>query len=1225
MDGSAPVFRDRDSIRQWKRLNSAERSLINGRDSKHTKMTIAVNDILGRTEHLDPRIACKVLDIIERYSIGDVRSMVLLTMEKCELTDSSPQIKASDILMKMGLPDMASSILDRMTLRNDVTSWEYVRGTICLQQGDVQSAYQHFLQCYKNDDTFIPVYALLHQCEPDGGWKSREMIARLFSGGSVPADNSAPSDPMEDLVSYYRQWAAGNRDVLRTLQSSQAYIDGNEDYILAAARFEHSFDDLRSSVTDYRRLEAVSYSASLELVRVLMDAGELDAAEALCRDLSVRNTGDRRFNEILLELYVTMGNSAALLTAVRKYLSYDYADADAYSLAAESLMSLSLYSDAALIIDDMSESGVPEAYYLSAKNDHLTGRQPHALRSVDKALKESPTDPDYRILKVGILLSMGKTAKAVANLELVLKDHPRHLEALRMKRDILYDKEDLEGAYGICETMRTVVPNDPDLLRYMGMLLKRMDRPEDALKLYKDAIGIREDPDLFINVITSLVKEGRYKDAASVISEYDDVYGNMRDTWILKGNAEYACGRYPEACESYEKALDMDRNDPILWHSKGMAAEAMGDYATASDAYDHAVLLDLSNPDYWISRSVVEERSGDLSAAVESLNRVISDYPDNTYALLRKAHILHSLGRYRDASVFIDLASKVEPGNYEIMRMKRDILIRIPDTKRAREVASRMVHMRPDDTQGRLEYARMCIADKDYDEALRVLSKGPGHDIDILRLMLSIHRLANDTEAVISICGRILKIDPDDTDAMMAMADAYTELGDNTKASELYDRLKTIHPESTEVQIKQARVSSEADRESLLETLKENIASDPENTDAMLDLADILIDMRRYEDAESYIDMAIAASPASSEPYLKKAGLLMDLGLYEDALDTLEEAKSSSIIQDARIWEMIGDANASMGDNEKALLSYDSALKMDLSLIGINTKIGKIQEGAGQIDDSMDNYMKAYEKDHTDIEAMYRMARILFSEGRLRTSERYIDEILAIDPAYGPAVLIKAKILSKSDDIEGLRSLLEGAVKDGIDREYVDEMEFILSESEIGADVTDDADDDNIEDLALTLLKYSYDNDVPYDDPESIRAAGIADTDVGKVMVFLSDIDRCRDIVPVGEWFYRMEELSCNVVTSGKVDLERDRMLPLQMAMFASGASDIKEAKGIASYFYTAMTVNVDPFEFDQSITDAVDTLTSEGAVPDLSTIVRRFNVGIYSARTILLLLENGQ
>ena len=343
-------------------------------------------------------------------------------------------------------------------------------------------------------------------------------------------------------------------------------------------------------------------------------------------------------------------------------------------------------------------------------------------------LDDLPLDLSHLPFREGYM-SLKRSEKALRYIDDILSIDDRNRDAHILKKDILMSMEppDYEGACGQCEKIISYYPEDAETLRDLAILYSKMHKDQESLDAYRRSLSIKEDPKLFMEIITSLAKEERYDDVVVIANEYDDVYGNSVDMWAIKGNAEYSVGKYDDAIESYTKAVEIDHNKPILWHSKGMAEEAAGEYELAEISFDKAVLMDLDNPMYWISKSAVQEKKGDYAGAINSLNRVISTHPDNVYSLMHKATILVRLGRIGEARTFIELASKTEPLNMKIMVARRDIYYRQGDTEATKAVCKNILSINPLDKKTAITLAQMHFKTGDLDEARTVLV---GLDID---------------------------------------------------------------------------------------------------------------------------------------------------------------------------------------------------------------------------------------------------------------------------------------------------------------------------------------------------------------------------------------------------------------------------------------------------------------------------------------------------------------
>lgn len=91
---------------------------------------------------MNPWIASKVLDLIMRLPIDDKSREIQKVVRRCRASDSIPKIKAVSFLMELSEFDIAASIMDGMSVRNNISQWEYWRGLICKETGDLSLRYR---------------------------------------------------------------------------------------------------------------------------------------------------------------------------------------------------------------------------------------------------------------------------------------------------------------------------------------------------------------------------------------------------------------------------------------------------------------------------------------------------------------------------------------------------------------------------------------------------------------------------------------------------------------------------------------------------------------------------------------------------------------------------------------------------------------------------------------------------------------------------------------------------------------------------------------------------------------------------------------------------------------------------------------------------------------------------------------------------------------------------
>ena len=1044
MDGDAPVLTDRKEIKLWKRLKALEASAAKGSKKDVEKLNRIIQGILDTEGYVNPMIAVKVIELVDIY-LSDVKVMLEI-LEKCKLTDCAPQLLVAEKLVKVNLYDSAKLILDRMTVISDVPKWEYLRGRIDLNEGDNDAAYKHFVRVYEFDDSFLEVYPYMDQMEPAKGWFYRGLIASVRLGDSTLSTAGSVDGRFGELYNAYQAWYNGGKaNVIDPV--SRIVREGIEtDVELALARFYFDEGKYSDSVEHYvKAAESGIYFIKMELAEAHIKTGALDSALAVCNELDALGISDRRLINLQLRIATAMKNRAEVVKYVKIYLYNDYADYNAYVDCVNAYTSLKMHSEASSLLEAMSmmDSDDPMINLLSSKNDYTCGRYPSARITAKKAVRKMPNDQDCLLHITRVYMSMKRSEKALKYVDMILKENDRNKEALLLKKDIYMSltPPDYEAACRQCEKIIAHSDDDAETWRDYAILLSKMGRDKESLDAYERSLNIKVNPLLFMDIIVALARVGKHDDVVYLTNKYDSVYGNNVDMWAIKGNSEYQSGDYEAAIASYTKAVGMDTNNPVFWHSKGMAEEMAGKYDLAEVSYDKAVLMDLDNPEYWISKAAVQEKKADYFGAIKSLNRVISAHPENVYSLMRKAMILVRLGKNSEARTFIELASKIEPLNMKIMIARRDIYYREGDTESTKAVCKNILSVTPRDKKTAIILARMHMKTGNLDEARTVLvgfsvDEAEGFtddDYDILQMLREIYHTQGKTHEEISTCKAILSFKPDDRDTKAALAEAYIKKGMIDAAKALYDELHLQSPEDSDFSLKKAKMAE--DKDAALAVLMESLTKDPDNKDVLIEVARMLYEDGKLKDALIYVNRAIDADPTESAAYVLKIRIYTDMGRHRAVLDVAEEASGNVRVKDPIIWKFSGDSQMVLGEYSKALIMYDTAMKLGMSTRDIYHARGMCQEASGMDEAAINSYTIAYQKDSTDIDSMIRVAAIHLKLERDQSAGRVLDQAISVDPLCSEAIVYRATIYASRGNETGVKRLFDHCISNGVDED----------------------------------------------------------------------------------------------------------------------------------------------------------------------------------------------
>ena len=1042
MDGQAPVLKERKDIKLWKRLVALEAAGAKGSKKSVDKLRKIIQDVIDTEGYVNPKIIVKLINLVDLFLSDELQDIMLKVLEKCKLTDCAPQLQAADKLVRMGAYDSARLILDRMTVVSDVPKWEYLRGVVDVHEKNAKSAYRHFSHVYDLDDSFIPVYTELEQLDSDRGWFCRGLIAQILYGDVPSAHASSEDGRYGDLYNAYWEWKNGDRGVAIDLVNRMVREDIETDVELAAARFYASEKKYTESVEHYAKAaESGKYFIKLEMAEVCFTFGHYDEAFAICSELEERGISDRKLLELLIRIVTKKQDRSGLVKYVKIYLYNDYADYEAYANCVRAFIELRMHSEASNLLEDMSvmESDDPEINLLLSKNDYASGRYPAAKITAKKAVRKMPNDIECLLHISRVYMSMKRPDKALKYIDVILDEDDRHRAALLLKKDVFMNMAppEYEKAKIQCEKIIMHYPNDSETLKDLAVIFSKMGKDKESLDAYRKSLDIKNDPVLFMDIITTLIRSEKYEDVVDITNDYETTYGDMVDVWAIRGNAEYQTGDYQAAIRSFSRAVEMDHNRPVFWHSKGMAEEALGDYNQAEISYDKAVLMDLDNSEYWISKAAVQEKKGDYPGAITSLNRVISTHPENVYSLMRKAMILVRLGKYNEARTFIELASKMEPLNMKILVIKRDIYCMGDDADATKSICKNILGINPDDKKTAMTLARMHIKTGNLDDARAVLVElNPDNpfsddDYEIHQMLREIYHSQSKTHEEISTCKTILSFRPDDRATKAALADAYIKRGMVDAAKALYDELHQLSPEDSNFSLKKAEMAD--DRESALSVLMESLNNDPDNVPVLIEVSRMLYEDGKFKDSLIYANRAIDADPMESQAYVRKIMALFSMHNYRGVIATADEASSNVRVKDPLIWKYSGDSHMILGDYSNALILYDTTMKLGMTSREIYYNRGMCQEASEMYDAAISSYTMAYQKDPEDTESMMRAAAVYLVQEKDQSAGRVLDQAISADPQHSDAIVARATIFASKSNDSGVKRLFDHCISNGVD------------------------------------------------------------------------------------------------------------------------------------------------------------------------------------------------
>ena len=193
---------------------------------------------------------------------------------------------------------------------------------------------------------------------------------------------------------------------------------------------------------------------------------------------------------------------------------------------------------------------------------------------------------------------------------IVLKNLQRPQEA-----NIFYQE-----ALAVYEEMIANNNQNPATWSDKGFVLLQLNRPQEAYAAYDKALRINEKfYEALLGKANVLTISQQHEEALQMLDQAISYYPQDYQVWHNRGNLQLQVLNQPElALKSFTKAAQINPNFSPAWLGKGLALSNLQRYSESLVALNTAKDLNLQNPFVWLNLGIVYEALGETESAMEA-------------------------------------------------------------------------------------------------------------------------------------------------------------------------------------------------------------------------------------------------------------------------------------------------------------------------------------------------------------------------------------------------------------------------------------------------------------------------------------------------------------------------------------------------------------------------------------------------------------------------------
>jgi tetratricopeptide (TPR) repeat protein len=257
-----------------------------------------------------------------------------------------------------------------------------------------------------------------------------------------------------------------------------------------------------------------------------------------------------------------------------------------------------------------------EKYMIEATHARISNNTQQALESHKNLLKVAPEDLETHFSLASLYVATGSYDLARQHLAKVLERDPKYLDALIQSGGVEIRRRNWDGALKPLNdalTLAIQLDNNEaraNALHSIGVVYKRLNKPQDALRNYQEALEIRRRIGQKGSIATTLNEMGqiysrlgnvaeskkRYEEALALRQEIGDKRG-VGSTLIDFGALHWRQGGYDQALDLFKKSLQIQREvgnkdyEALCLNNIGSMYLLKGQYNEAQTYFEQALTL----------------------------------------------------------------------------------------------------------------------------------------------------------------------------------------------------------------------------------------------------------------------------------------------------------------------------------------------------------------------------------------------------------------------------------------------------------------------------------------------------------------------------------------------------------------------------------------------------------------------------------------------------------
>lgn len=433
---------------------------------------------------------------------------------------------------------------------------------------------------------------------------------------------------------------------------------------------------------------------------------------------------------------------------------------------------------------------------------------------------------------------------------------------------------------------------------------------------------------------------------------------------IDQGAEEATLGQFDAAVSRFSEARALDPLSTLAARGEISARRKLTDFAGAIDVLEE-IGRDHQDVDLFLEEALVWSDQSEYDESVKAYDRVLQLDPNHPDALIFRAQGLRLKREFERASVALDDAVARLGAGPGVLNQRGWLHYDRGEYEDALQVFDSVLQISPDDEDALVYKAESLRLKGELDPAATALSEAEkrlGPTPKVLNHWGYVHLDRGDFDEAIHVFERVLKIDPDDPDALVFLVQSLRLRRDFDRASKALDDARTRLGEQPSVLKQQALLlHNQEDYDAAIEVFERVLRKDPNDSDALVDRGQsmrlkrdfaaataaldeaeerlgqiptvlnqrawLYFDQNRYDETVKILDRVLQAKPNDADALVYRVHSLRLQRTFEEASQALTEAEER-LGEQPTVLNSRGWLHYDMGEYDEALKAFERVLEI---------------------------------------------------------------------------------------------------------------------------------------------------------------------------------------------------------------------------------------------------------------------------------------------------------